>query len=462
MSNLNKIIFKCFDRDSLDSLAKSTEFIKRSTASITSFAFIYVVSFGFFGNGTISLSCLTAGLRDNFNIIVTLQALSKRINRRQSVKFIKSVLSELLIEQLKFSLTLEQANTFSYFSGVVVEDSTQASLHEHLTPSFEGHGGGASQSAVKLNLIYDIKNLLILGLKLTSGIISDKALNLEILNCLKPGMLIIRDLGYFTLNSLKQIHDVAAYYLSRLPLNVNVYLNSNDENPIDILKLFKKEIPKDKGSLDLDVYLGKNKTLKTRLIAKKVPLSVRQKRTDRYKKEYKKEPTKYYVEWNGYTIFITNMPRIFSAETIIAIYKIRWQIELIFKNLKSNIEIDVLKGTNSHRIESLIYGKLIVLVTMVLIQKYAAHVAKDKEVSADKLTKWLISDSRLKLTILKGTCTVLLKRVEDDLDLVSKQKRSNKTTLEMIDNVLMQTGDKNRMNTAVGCTKNDVLSYNLF
>lgn len=450
ISNLNKILFKCFDQERLNSLAKSTEFIKRQTASITSFAFIYVLSFGFFGNGAISLACLTAGLRQNFDILITLQALSKRINRRQSVKFIKSVLSELLIEQLKYVLNSEQKCMFSYFSGVIVEDSTQVSLHEYLTPSFEGSGGGASQSAVKLNLIYDIKNILILGVKLTSGIVSDKTNNLEILACIKSKMLIIRDLGYFSLRSLKQIHDASAYFLSRLPHNLNVYLNDNDndDDPIDILKLFNQELSDDKASLDLNVYLGKGKTIKTRLIAERVPLSVIHQRTKRYKKEYKKEPATYYVEWNGYSIFITNLPRIFSAPTIIAFYKIRWRIELIFKNLKSNLEIDVLKGTNPHRIECLIYGRLIVLVTTVLIHKYAANSAKDREVSEDKLTKWLKSDRRLQRAVLSGHYSEILKQLDYDLDLVSKQKRFKKTTLEIVDNVLMQTGDKEKLDAA--------------
>lgn len=56
----------------------------------------------------------------------------------------------------------------------------------------------------------------------------------------------------------------------------------------------------------------------------------------------------------------------YSPMFIIAIYKIRWQIELIFKNFKSNIELDYLAGTNKYRIESLIYGRLITITTIFI------------------------------------------------------------------------------------------------
>ena len=107
-------------------------------------------------------------------------------------------------------------------------------------------------------------------------------------------------------------------------------------------------------------------------------------------------------------------------------------IELAFKNFKSNIDLDILKGTNKHRIESLVYGRLITIVTIFIIHNYAAHIAQDREVSGDKLTKWLDSDQRLKEAIIKNSLLELLTLLEFDILIVSKQKRTRKTTLDLL------------------------------
>jgi hypothetical protein len=122
----------------------------------------------------------------------------------------------------------------------------------------------------------------------------------------------------------------------------------------------------------------------------------------------------------------------FSGQMILALYKIRWQIELVFKNFKTNVEIDILKGTNNNRIESLIYGKLITITVMFVIQNYAASIAIDKEISGDKVVKLLKSDNRLREAIIHNDMDMLLIVLEHDLILICKQKRKRKTTCECV------------------------------
>jgi hypothetical protein len=73
---------------------------------------------------------------------------------------------------------------------------------------------------------------------------------------------------------------------------------------------------------------------------------------------------------------------------------------------------------------------------MVIIRNYAAHVAQDKEISGDKLTKWLDSDKRLHDAIREDTISELLISLELDIVLVCKQKRSRKTTWEHVNEQL--------------------------
>ena len=397
---------------------------------------MYIVSFGFLGNGHIALTYLVAGLRKHFNIYVSAQGLSKRINSASSVKFLKKILQKLLAVQLKLGLKNSFSELFEMFNGIYLQDSTQISLNEALSEDFRGQGGGGSTSALKLDFIYDIANLLVYGIKTTDATINDQTHAKEVLRYIKSGCLIIRDLGYFTISVLKKIQESNAYFLSRLSISTNVYLTPEDEEPIDVpqfLKLYEER----KDSLNFKIYLGKIERFETRLVAEKVPAHVSKQRSAKFKKDRKKEPSSNYVEWCGFSIFITNIPEtMFSGKMIIALYKIRWQIELLFKNFKSNIEINILKGTNKNRIESLLYGKLITIAVMFVIQNYAVNIAKGKEISGDKVLKLLKSDNQLRQAIIQNDLSMLLIVLECDIALAYKQKRTRKTSYECIEEVL--------------------------
>ncbi len=424
-------IFKIFSVEGFDSLARNTGFIKRK-GQITAFAFIYIVSFGLFGNGEIALTYLATGL-ENFEIFVSPQALSKRINSVSSPRFLKTVFQKLLRAQIEMGLKNLTSKVFPMFDQILLQDSTQIALNEHLSDDFTGPGGGASKSGLKLDFVYDILNCLVCGVKMTCATINDQSLSSEILKYLKKRTLIIRDLGYFSLKCLKKISAKGSYYLSRLSITANVYLDIKSNDPLDLLEHLKKHIKTDNKIMNFDVYVGKEERMKTRLIIQKLPKDVIAQRISRYKREKKKEPDPYYTEWCGYAIFITNIPDgMMSDDLIINLYRIRWQIELVFKSLKSNIEIDYMKGTNKNRIACLMYGRLITLTMTFIIHNYAANIAEKNEVSGDKLVKFLKSDNRLREAIIQNDFSSLLSDIEYRILLLCKQKRARKTTLEII------------------------------
>ena len=429
---IEKVFSQIFNTNTLDLLAKSTGFIKRK-GEITAFAFVYIISFGHFGNGEIALTYLVAGLSKHFAIFVTPQALSKRINSSSAPNFLKTVLERLLGAQIEKGLKNQMSKCFSMFDGVYIQDSTQVALNEHLSDDFEGQGGGASKSALKIDFVYDITNYIVSSIKMTSATVNDQTNCKEILKCIKSKSLVIRDLGYFTIDCLKKIQKKGCYYLSRLTISANVYLDKDGIVPLDLVKYFKMHLNENNDTLNVKVYVGKEERMETRLIVQKVPASVAAKRARRHKNERKKEPSPFYTEWCKYSIFITNIPEsMFSTNLIIALYKIRWQIEIVFKSLKTNVEIDYMKGTNKNRIKSLVYGRLITLVATFIIQNYVANIAEDREVSGDKLIKWLMSDNRLRDAIIQNNLTMLLISLVYEVFLLCKQQRNRKTTLEEI------------------------------
>src|SRR4029077_3389338 len=253
---LKNALLSVFNPEMLDYLAKTTGFIKRSGGQITAFAFIYILSFGFFGNGEIALVYLTASLSKNFKIFVTPQALSKRINSKAGVDLLKETLQKLMEAQLKVRLKNKFSKSFHMFTRINLEDSSQISLHEMLAPHFMGSGGGASKSSLKINFIHDIANLVVLGIKITSGIVADTANALEILKYATLGSLNIRDLGFFVIGALKKMEAKGAFYLSRLSFSSHIYLNKNDEQPLNIPAFLEEQMKNNNKSVSLDVYVG--------------------------------------------------------------------------------------------------------------------------------------------------------------------------------------------------------------
>jgi hypothetical protein len=396
-----------------------------------------MLSFGFLGNGSKALTYLVAGLRKFFCVNVTPQALSKRINTKSSTIFLRSVLEKLMENQLSIGLKNRMSELFSMFSGILLEDSSIVTLNESLSEDFQGSGGGASKSALKIHCIFDIMTNLMNSLKVTSGIVADQTHAYDILEYIKPSFLIIRDLGYFNVPVLMKIEKKLAYYISRLSITTHVYLSETDTEPLNVPDFLKNEFLKGNPSVSIPIYVGQKEKFKSRLIAEQVPDNVSEQRKKKFKEKHKKSPSQYYKEWCGYSIFITNIPEsMFSCAMIIALYKIRWQIELVFLNLKRNIEIDIMKGTNKHRIEGLIYGRLITILTMCVIHNYAAHIARDQEVSGNKLTKWLANDDRLHQAIREDGISLLLITLECDLILVCKQQRQRQTTQGLIEKTL--------------------------
>jgi IS4 transposase len=66
--------------------------------------------------------------------------------------------------------------------------------------------------------------------------------------------------------------------------------------------------------------------------------------------------------------FLTNLFDL-RPDMIAALYKIRWQIELLFKQLKSNFPLKYFLGDNENAIKIQIYCALIVNLLLTVLQK---------------------------------------------------------------------------------------------
>jgi cytochrome c oxidase subunit IV len=146
--------------------------------------------------------------------------------------------------------------------------------------------------------------------------------------------MIIRDMGYFVLKSLKQIINKEAHFITPLRMDVKLYHPKNGKE----IKL--KNLVGNKQILKKTVLLGKEEKLPVTLIAIKVSRKTAESRRKRaiLDRDRRKKNTIDKLYLLGWEIFVCSTNEI-SIENVKKIYGLRWQIEIIFKSWKSHLNI---------------------------------------------------------------------------------------------------------------------------
>lgn len=440
VKDLAKEHIECLAENNLDEIARETSFVQRSTNRVSGREFLELMTIDHFGQMTISLEGLCDVLREKSpNADISPQALSEKINSEHAVVFLEKVLGGIYQNQLRPKLEKIPLEVLKLFSNVYLQDSTQIELNEHLSEEFSGVGGSASKSALKIDLLYEAINHILKGVTITEGTYADQKNGANVMSHIQERDLIIRDLGYFDLSVLESIEEKKAYYLSRLFKSVKVYLSQKSHaESIDLASYVRRHIG-NSGVMDMEVYLG-GEMVGCRLISYRVPEQVINERRRKVRRSAQKKGrtvTREYLEWLDYSFYITNVgSETWPPEIVGTIYRIRWQIELVFKQWKQLFQIDVMKGTRSERIRCLLYGRLIMINIVTQIYALSAWYcsgASGREVSEVKLIQWLQRKGRICQSIVKNRISVLMEELINSLPKgLLKQKRRRKTTFELI------------------------------
>lgn len=210
-----------------------------------------------------------------------------------------------------------------------------------------------------------------LHLSLDSFTNNDQSASDVIVPLLKKGDLLIRDLGYFVLSALQQIIDKKAFLISRLRYGVTLYDARGKETGW-------KDLCKGKGVIDRQVWIGREHKIPVRIIMIPLPAAQAEKRIRKARKDRDKRlnhSNDYYL-WLKYNVFITNIGKeTLDGREIAEAYKVRWQIEIVFKFWKSNghLQQALHEGcTNVYRVKTTIY-LLLMFFCLVMQKVYIPH-----------------------------------------------------------------------------------------
>ncbi|MDO9097395.1 MAG: IS4 family transposase [Candidatus Methanoperedens sp.] len=277
-----------------------------------------------------------------------------------------------VIEQLAQEQNKVLNEKLTKFKDVLIQDSTIIRLHKALAKKWPATRSKTVAAGVKVGLLVSA----VANSPKSIGIYPERTSELKTLRIgpwIKDRILLI-DLGFYKHLLFSKIKQHGGSFVSRLKGNVNPLIidayTTCTVNNIDVKGKHLNEIlPNLKGEvLDVEVeipfkkpnYNGKSKTRmdseRFRLIAV------------------------YNVEAEKYHIYLTDiLPDVLGPEDIAKLYGVRWDIELVIKELKSGYDLDVVNTTKSYTAEAYIWISILtLLISRRIYNIVRKHSPKEK------------------------------------------------------------------------------------
>lgn len=337
----------------LEQLARETGFVQRSSR-LTGGIFLQTLVFGFLAQARMPLSQLVS-LCAELQVWISPQGLDERIHAG-SVAFLQAVFAQALqVFRNHLPLPLLQQ-----FPAVYLLDSSVQALPAALQVDYPGCGGNGPVASLKIQLVFDFLCGQMQQIVLQAGRRADQAYR-DYLFLLQPGCLILADLGYVCLGAWQTIQNEAAFFLSRYLYPTALFDGQGQRLEITTL-LQQVTTP----HLDLVVQLGSRHRLACRLIAIRVSDQVAEERRRKVQAQARrngKSISQAYLDLQAWSLFVTNVPaERLSWQQVALLYRVRWQIELIFKLWKSYAGWKEIGLWRRERIFTELYAKMIGLV----------------------------------------------------------------------------------------------------
>lgn len=209
-----------------------------------------------------------------------------------------------------------------------------------------------------------------------------------------PYSLYIADAGYGKGKQYQHIISQNANALFRFTPNlVKLCSNAEGRGAINMVKRLSSK----KKFVDFKcfVHVGKGKYAPVRIIASRLPddkillAKERKIRESKKKQTQIKDETLAYCQW---VILMTNLDNSYSAESLLHIYRSRWQIELLFKRIKQFFNIGRIKKATLKSSKVLVLTWLLIW-SIVEKDTIAAEIQLiENGADMERYSFWLMSD----------------------------------------------------------------------
>ena len=339
----------------LDLVARRTRLVQRErVVSAASFFWAFMVTLGAQPMAFISDVLRTFNAQEASAL--RYKPFWNRLARPAFSRFMKVMFMLVCREMGKRVLTQVKGGVAEYFSEILLDDGSSFAVAEGLREVFPGRFTRFTPAAVELHAHMSLLSGNVAAVVLAP----DKEAERQFLppaHTLPRGSLSLRDRGYLDLSYFEALADAGAFLICRSPCSINPTI-------VRVLGGLPKragrkwegkslqELRKSKLHHDLDLLVRWSrkdaKPLELRLVIRKVR------------------------EKKSWTWLLTNVPSEISAEAIGQLYRLRWQVELLFKDWKSHANLHALLSENPAIVEGFIWASL----CAAFLKRALAHFAQ--------------------------------------------------------------------------------------
>lgn len=218
---------------------------------------------------------------------------------------------------------------------------------------------GATGTSYRLHIAIDLVKLELLQVEVSTDKVGESLAHYSLQN----GDVVIIDRGYNQPKSLVPFVDQGGDIVLRYnPHGMTLYHQNEAMAKVDWVSELKK-LGGQAGTFPVYLCHG-NKRIEATVHA--IPLPEKQaaearRRTRKTAAKEGRTPKQETLYLSGWVLVLTTVPTaILNTETIAALYRMRWQVELVIKRLKSLLDIDCLRARkHSDLAELYLYGKLL-------------------------------------------------------------------------------------------------------
>ncbi|HLY27340.1 MAG TPA: IS4 family transposase [Aggregatilineales bacterium] len=338
-------------------LGKTTGFVQRQS-KLSAAVFVQGLVLTWLEKPLASLSVVAQSCSE-LGVEISVAGLQQRLNGA-AVALLRGLVEQALA--LQSSLALVPEGVLRAFSAIYVLDSTSWALPAHLKGLFEGQDYRGERGEVKIQLSFDYKAGNIAALEVMAGREADQNCQQHV-ELAGPGTLHLFDLGFFKVQVFQALSGLGAYFISRLQSQTGIYELGQAGQALDLVATLEGQ---ESVLGEMEIAIGRQCHLKVRLIFEHLPPDVVAQRRRKAKEAARRGgyiPSERHLALLGYALFITNIPsHILAPKHIILLYRLRWQVELIFKLWKSQALLSTIPHCGKCRFLCQFYARLLALL----------------------------------------------------------------------------------------------------